>query len=166
VENEYSEEVTIDRVEKDELPSILALLDQCGLPKENLGPHLSTTLVARNDSRVVGCSILELYDECALLAYVAVEQPFQRRGLGQRLTKEALDLAKHRGVGTVYLLTETAGTFFSKMGFESIPRSDVPQKVQHSSEFTTLCPITAQVMRISLKEEIGHQPHPIRSRER
>ena len=166
MENEYSEEVTIDRVEKDELPSILALLDQCGLPKENLGPHLSTTLVARNDSRVVGCSILELYDECALLAYVAVEQPFQRRGLGQRLTKEALDLAKHRGVGTVYLLTETAGTFFSKLGFESIPRSDVPQKVQHSSEFTTLCPITAQVMKISLKEEIGHQPHPIRSRER
>lgn len=164
MENEYSEKVTIDRVEKDELPRILALLDQCGLPKDNLEPDLSTTLVARNNSRVVGCSVLELYDECALLAYVAVEQSFQRRGLGQRLTKDALDLAKHRGVRTVYLLTETAGPFFSKLGFESIPRSDVPQEVQHSFEFTTLCPITAQVMRISLKEEIGHQP--IQSRER
>jgi len=61
-------------------------------------------------------------------------------------TAAALDLARRRGVRTVYLLTETAAQFFPKFGFRSIPRSEVDKAVLSSTEFTTACPQTALVM--------------------
>jgi amino-acid N-acetyltransferase len=146
-------DVTIDSTGKDELPDVLALLDECKLPKEGLADHLSTTLVARKGSRVVGCSALELYRENALLRSVAVEPSFRGQRLGERLVRAALDLARDRKASCVYLLTETASRFFSKLGFESIQRSDVPEEVRRSVEFTSLCPETATVMMISLRQE-------------
>jgi amino-acid N-acetyltransferase len=67
-----------------------------------------------------------------------------------RLTKAALDLAIDNHVKSVYLLTQTAATLFSKVGFATIPRSEVPRKIQRSVEFTTLCPETATAMSIAL----------------
>ncbi|MGA3297975.1 MAG: arsenic resistance N-acetyltransferase ArsN2 [Candidatus Bathyarchaeia archaeon] len=133
------------------MPDILALLDECELPKEGLAAHVSTTLVARNGNEIVGCSALELYQECALLRSVAIKPSYRRRGLGRRLTRAALDLAMRHKISNVYMLTETANTFFSKLGFESISRSDVPEKVQRSVEFTTLCLDTATVMTMPLR---------------
>ena len=151
--NEYAAGITIGGAKQEELPDILALLDECELPKEGLAAHMSTTLVARQANEIVGCSALELYERYALLRSVAVKPSFRGRGLAARLTRAALDLARHQLVTTVYLLTETASTFFSKLGFATIPRSDVPQKVQESVEFTTLCPETATVMTMSLGRE-------------
>jgi amino-acid N-acetyltransferase len=145
-----SADVRIGGVSKGELADILALLDECELPKEGLAAHLSTTLVARKMDRVVGCAALELYQEYALLRSVAVKPKFREQGLAIRLTRAVLDLAKRHQVSTVYLLTETAIKFFAKLDFKLIQRSDVPQKVQSSIEFTTLCPDTATVMMISL----------------
>jgi amino-acid N-acetyltransferase len=145
-------DLMIGRAKREELPSILALLNVCGLPKEGLSPHLSTTLVARNDERIVSSSALELYHDSALLRSVSVEPSFRGRGLGLRLTREALNLTRQRNLTNVYLLTETAAMFFSKIGFRPVTRADVPQDVQRSIEFTTLCPDTAQAMVISLKD--------------
>jgi amino-acid N-acetyltransferase len=149
----HSADIQIAGARKEELPEVLTLLDECGLPKEGLVDHLSTTLVARNVKEVVGCSALELYQEYALLRSVAVKPSYRGRGVAARLTKAALDLAGRHRVTTVYLLTETASVFFSKLGFKPISRSEVPQKVQSSVEFTTLCPDTATVMTIPLKQE-------------
>jgi N-acetylglutamate synthase-like GNAT family acetyltransferase len=151
--NQYLEGVTIGDAKEEELPVIFALLDECQLPREGLAAHLPTTLVARYGKEIVGCSALELYEEYALLRSVAVKPSFREQGLAVRLIKAAMDLARRHLVTTVYLLTETASTFFSKLGFATIPRSDVPQKVQESVEFTTLCPETATVMTMSLGRE-------------
>jgi amino-acid N-acetyltransferase len=53
-------------------------------------------------------------------------------------------------VVTVYLLTETAGAFFPKLGFRPIARADVAPAVLRSAEFTTACPRSALVMVRSL----------------
>lgn len=148
-------DTTIHNASQDELPDILALLDECELPREGLAAHLPTTLVARNGNEIVGCSALELYQESALLRSVAVKPSYRSRGLGRRLTEAALDLATHNKVSNVYLLTEGADLFFSKLGFEPISRSNVPQKVQRSVEFTTLCPDTATVMTKVLSHGFG-----------
>src|SRR6266576_8389 len=58
----------------------------------------------------------------------------------------ALELARRRGVRTVYLLTETAGRFFPKFGFAAITRAQVDSVVLESPEFTTACPKSALVM--------------------
>ena len=140
----------IGAANRDELPEILALLEECELPKEGLATHLSTTLVARMGKEIVGCSALELYQEFALLRSVAVKPFFRKRGLALNLTRAALDLAECYQVTNVYLLTETASVFFSRVGFIRVPRSDVPGNIQRSTEFTTLCPNTATAMTMSM----------------
>ncbi len=148
-------DTTIHNASQDELPDILALLDECELPREGLAAHLPTTLVALSGNEIVGCSALELYQESALLRSVAVKPSYRSRGLGRRLTEAALDLATHHKISNIYLLTETADPFFSKLGFEPISRSNVPQKIQRSVEFTTLCPDTATVMTKVLSRGLG-----------
>jgi amino-acid N-acetyltransferase len=149
----HSADIQIAGARKEELPEALALLDECGLPKEGLVDHRPTTLVARIGKEIIGCSALELYHEYALLRSVAVKPSYRGRGVAASLTKSALDLANRHQVTNVYLLTETASVFFSKLGFKPIPRSKVPKEVQRSIEFTTLCPDTATVMTIALKQE-------------
>jgi amino-acid N-acetyltransferase len=150
-----SRAVRIDAAEQSDLPAIFALLTKCGLPKDGLADHLHTTFVARERRRIVGCSALELFEDCALLRSVAVEPSFREQGLGLRLTKAALDEAKVHQAVTVYLLTTTTGKFFLKTGFKSVSRSEVPEKVRRSIQFTTLCPDTAIAMTASLTEEVS-----------
>lgn len=148
--NQNSQTVSLGAAETQELPQILALLEKCDLPKEGLSDHFPTILVARNGKEIVGSSGLEVYQEFAMLRSVAVDPSFRGRGIGQRLVIATIDLAKNHQVTNIYLLTQTASAFFSKLGFKAIPRADVPQKVQRSIQFTTLCPDTSIIMTISL----------------
>ncbi len=103
-------------------------------------------MIARDGDEVVGSAALEPYGAAALLRSVAVDARLRGEGLGQRLTRAALDLARDRGVATVYLLTETAADFFARFGFHAIDRSAVDAAVQQSVEFTSACPASAQVL--------------------
>ena len=145
-----SADVAITAAKSEDLSEILALLEDCQLPKEGLATHLTTTLVARKGKEIAGCSALELYQEHALLRSVAVKPSFRNQGLAMNLAKAALDLAKSKKVTNIYLLTETARTFFSKLGFVEVRRSNVPENIKRSAEFITLCPDTATVMTRSL----------------
>src|SRR5881409_2608609 len=112
-----------------DLPAILDVLAAHKLPRAGIEQCLATTLVACDNSELVGTAALELYGSAALLRSVAVATRLRGRGLGQALTRAVLDLARRRGVRTVYLLTETAGQFFPKFGFREIPRADVEPAV-------------------------------------
>jgi len=129
-----------------DLPAIFELLQRSALPRDGLDAHVATTLVARDANGLVGTAALELYGTAALLRSVAVAAERRGRGLGAALTATALDLARRRGVRTVYLLTETAAEFFPRFGFRPIPRPAVDPAVLGSAEFTTACPASALVM--------------------
>ncbi len=129
-----------------DLPAILELLAASKLPRAGIEAHVASALVARDDSGIVGSAALELYGGAALLRSVAVATERRGQGLGAALTVAALDLARRRGVRTVYLLTETAGQFFPKFGFTAITRAQVEPAVLESPEFTTACPKSAMVM--------------------
>ena len=135
-----------------DLPGILALLDASQLPRAGIEDHVASTLVARQDAGVVGTAALELYGGGALLRSVAVATALRGQGLGAALTMAALELARQRGVRSVYLLTETAGHFFPRFGFHAISRAEVDVAVRRSTEFTTACPSSALVMRAELAE--------------
>ena len=99
---------------------MLSLLEENGLPEDGIEDHLSTTLVAREAGRVVGSAAVELYGPHALLRSVAVSEDHRGVGLGRRLVREALALARERGAYTAYLLTETADGFFPRFGFSAV----------------------------------------------
>lgn len=143
--------VNIEHATPADWPQIVALLNSVELPLDGLSEHLETTLVAQMGNEIVGCAGLELYDNLALLRSVAVDRSHQGQGLGQELTTAALDLARVLGVRSVFLLTETAGGFFPRFGFQQTSRSDIPETVQQSVEFTSACPVSALVMVLSLE---------------
>jgi amino-acid N-acetyltransferase len=142
--------ITIAMARNSDLSALLALLERSGLPQEGLANHLATTIVARSGGAVVGSAALEVYGGAALLRSVAVDATLRGQGLGQRLTRAALDLARQRGVATVYLLTETAAEFFPRFGFQLTERAAVETAVQQSIEFRGACPASAQVLVASL----------------
>lgn len=140
----------ISRAQAEDATAIFALLDEHHLPLDGLVDHLETTLVARQQGRIVGSAGLEVYPQGALLRSVAVAADQQGQGLGHDLTVAAIQLAEDLHVPAVYLLTTTAEHYFPKFGFERIQRADVPATVQTSVEFTSACPTSATVMRKAL----------------
>ena len=132
-----------------DVPAILTLLIEAGLPQEGLTDHLATTLVARQGNDVVGSVALEVYSDKALLRSVAVAAQLRSKGLGTRLVDAALQMARQQQLTHVYLLTETATDFFLRYGFHTISRGNVAAAVQQSVEFTHVCPESATVMVLS-----------------
>lgn len=137
----------------EEVPYLVALLEESGLPLAGVTDHLDAALVAREDGRVVGSAVVEVYGREALLRSVAVANERRGRGLGLRLSDSAVKLASGRGVEAIYLLTETAGGFFPKLGFRVIFRSEVPASVQRSAEFRGACPASAIAMELRIGGE-------------
>ena len=151
---------TIRPAHWENLTSMLALLAANDLPVQGLDAHLGTALTAWDDARLVGTAALEVYGTGALLRSVAVDATHRGTGLGRRLTEAALALAQQLRIETVYLLTTTAPGFFAHLGFEEITREVVAPAVRQSEEFTTLCPDSAIVMKITptLPTETSEKP--------
>jgi amino-acid N-acetyltransferase len=134
-------------------PQIVALLRSIELPLDGLYEHLGTMLVAKIGNEIVGCAALELYGHFALLRSVAVAKSHQGHGLGLALTASILDLSRALEVQRIYLLTETAGEFFSRYGFKPIDRLDVPEVVKQSVEFVSACPVSCLAMVLTLETD-------------
>ena len=138
--------VEIRRATEKDLDAVLSLLAESGLPQDDLADHLETTLVATDNSQIVGSAALELYPDGALLRSVAVAPRLRGSGLGHRLTDAATELARQLRVPALFLLTTTAEDFFRRVGFARIGRGGVPHTLQQSVEFKAACPSTATVM--------------------
>ncbi|HEY3220411.1 MAG TPA: arsenic resistance N-acetyltransferase ArsN2 [Gemmatimonadales bacterium] len=134
----------------DDLPEILTLLKQSSLPIAGIERHIATILAARQDDTIVGCAAVEVYGAAGLLRSVAVAKDRRGIGLGQQLTRAALELARSRGMTTVYLLTTTADGFFPRFGFERIPRELIDPALEASEELRGACPASAVAMRTNL----------------
>jgi len=134
-----------------DLPEIVALLESSALPVAGVERHVGTMLVARDGGKIVGCAAVEVYGTAGLLRSVAVAPGQRGKGLGQRLTAAALDLARDRGVRNVYLLTTTAGDFFPRFGFTPIARAEMDPALESSEELRGACPASALAMRAPLR---------------
>src|ERR1044072_5139038 len=139
--------MVIHAADASDFPAVRRLLETQHLPLDGIDDHVSTMVVAREGSEVVGAAAVELYADGALLRSVVVDPMVQGQGLGHRLSDAALRIAKERGIRTAFLLTTTAERFFPTLGFEPIARADVPASVQASIEFQSACPASAVVMR-------------------
>lgn len=127
--------------------AVCELLRSAALPVDGLSATLENFLVAQDGARLVAVAGLEVYDDAGLLRSVVVAPPHRGSGLGGRLTDRAIAMARELGVRQVYLLTDTAEEFFRRRGFAVVTRAEVPRTVQASVEFTTVCPVSATVMR-------------------
>jgi amino-acid N-acetyltransferase len=142
--------IEIDEGTAADFSDVENLLSSAHLPLEGLR-DASRLIVARLDGRLIGAAALEEYDGGVLLRSVVVAEELRNSGVGHRLTAATLEAASRAGHRAAYLLTTTAGGFFTRFGFAAIDRADVPADVRRSVEFRSACPVSALVMRAELE---------------
>jgi amino-acid N-acetyltransferase len=123
------------------------VLAAAGLPLDGAADAFATGVVAFDSERLVGCAAIESHGGAALLRSVAVVPDRRRSGLGAGLVRAAEDLARGAGASEAILLTDTAESWFARLGYATIERSSVPVEVSRSVEFQSACASTAVAMR-------------------
>lgn len=98
-----------------------------------------------------GYAGVELLGEVALLRSVVIAKENQKKGAGKKMVSAVLDELKKLGIKEVYLLTLSAEGFFSKLGFKTISKDQVPKVMMETEEFRTICPSSAICMVKELK---------------
>lgn len=129
-----------------DLPAIRSLLADAALPLDGVDGAFATGVVAEVDGRVAGAAAVEPYGEVGLLRSVVVEARLRGTGVGRALVVEAERLAAGLGIRELYLLTETATSWFPRLGYEPRPRDAAPPPIAASVEFTVSCVDTGVLM--------------------
>lgn len=130
--------------------AIKELLQSQKLPAEDLPGVLDDFYVATEHDQLVGLIGLERYGFDGLLRSMVVHPAYRNRQIAERLVQQLEDSAKASGIAAVYLLTETAETYFSRKNYQTINRGEVPPRLMQSSEFSHVCPVSATVMKKEL----------------
>jgi amino-acid N-acetyltransferase len=131
---------------------VVALLEACDLPPAGIEAHFPAAfLVARGDGGgLLGAAGVEIYGDAGLLRSVAVAEAARGRGLGERLTRGAMEMASARGVRDLYLLTTGADGYFPRLGFVRVARESLPASLGGSEQLRGACPATAIAMHRAL----------------
>ena len=146
--------VVVESRGPDDQAAIRALLQSHGLPLAGVDDEHVVLLVARRGGQVVGSAAIEIYGRFGLLRSVAVADALRGIGIGERLTRSAIGWAEAHGLTALYLLTETAAPFFARFGFVSVTRTNIPEAVKQSVEFTSACPASAATLELLLKRSL------------
>lgn len=134
------------------ISEIRTLLSANGLPLEGFPQDCALVLALKYRQDAIGGAALEVHSEYGLLRSLVVEAGFQGLGFGESLVRAVLREAAARNLLEVYLLTETAENYFTRLGFRNVTREKVPAPLQNSVEFRGACPDTARAMALPTKK--------------
>ena len=137
----------IRKLESQDWSAVLELLAASDLDPAGLDDHRETILVARDDTRLLGCAALEAYGPVGLVRSVAVAPEQRSNGLGSMLMEALLAFAEGQSIQQLYLLTTTAAPFFAKHGFATIERAAADPAIHASIQWQSVCPQSALLMR-------------------
>ncbi len=140
-----------------DLPAIAQLLHEGGLHAGAARERLGRTVVSQSDRRVMATAAWEPVGEEVLLRSVAVSREARGAGIGMLVVAAALRQAARSGAGDVYLVTTDAEGFFTRCGFRTIPREELPAPVAGHRQLTRDCPTSAPAMRLTLPASLSAQ---------
>ena len=142
--------ITLRRARDNTLPYLETLLEENGLPSQDVRTKRDCFYIAHSGADPVGVGGFETYGTVGLLRSVVIEEAAQGQGFGTALCDSLEATASADGVETLYLLTTTAADFFANRGYAQIERTDAPDSIQQTTEFDHLCPTGATCMKKSL----------------
>ena len=137
------------KADKNDLNKIKALLQSHGLPVNDISKSVRFYILEKND-RFAAVGGYEKYGKNGLLRSIAVEKDFLKKGFGREIVAKLIDDAKSNGIENLFLLTESAETFFLKFGFKKADRNTAPTEIKESSEFKYVCPQSAVFMHLTI----------------
>ncbi len=144
--------ITSSMASRNDLPMVLVLLSENGLPSEDVREHIEHFVLAWDDGTLVGAVGMELLGSDGLFRSLCVRSNYRNRGIASELCSRIEVYALIAGVHRLYLLTTTAKDFFARRGYSVCSRESVPPTVQGTAEFRHLCPCTAVCMMRRLDE--------------
>jgi len=78
---------------------------------------------------VVGCAALHIFwKDLAEIKSVAVEENYQKKGIGRQLIQKCLEEGKVLGINRLFVLTYIP-EFFERMGFKRVDKELLPHKI-------------------------------------
>jgi amino-acid N-acetyltransferase len=140
-------------VTQNDFTAAINLLKQNNLPTEDI-TDTTPLFTLYNEGVLIGVIGLEIRGEDGLLRSLCVDESKRTSGSGKHLVSFIENYAKEHGVKNLYLLTTTAAPFFTALSYETIDRHVVPPAIRETSEFASVCPASATVMR----KKLVHSP--------
>jgi amino-acid N-acetyltransferase len=137
---------TIQEATAAQMPAVITLLQNNKLPVEDIAAGRQQFWIATINETIAGIIAVEKYGTYALLRSMATDTAFRNNGIATQLVQTVFNFAQLKNISAVYLLTETAEQYFAKKGFTKIDRQHVPEAIQQSTEFASVCPSSAIVM--------------------
>jgi amino-acid N-acetyltransferase len=134
------------RAQSADFDEIKALLIACNLPSDDIAEHFDTFVVYEEEGMIIGVGGLEKHGTDGLVRSMAVRSHRQSKGIGQSIYQSIENSARLSGIDTLYLLTESAVEYFSKLGFIVKARSEIPESIMSTKQFKFLCPLSATIM--------------------
>jgi amino-acid N-acetyltransferase len=136
-----------------DLAQLEALLRFNHLPAEDCAGKANLFYGIFEAQELIAAGGLEVAADDALLRSVVVHERLRSRGLAGSICEHLIARALSDRRKAIYLLTETAESYFEKLGFEQITRSQVPVAIAATPQFTSLCPDSASCLKMSLYAE-------------
>ena len=131
----------------DAIEAARALLRANDLPTEDLADPAIELLGAFEGGALLGVVGLQTCGRCGLLRSLVVAPAARDRGVAGALCAHVFARARRRGLGELWLLTTSARDYFTRHGFGVVDREAAPAEIRGTSQFASLCPSTAHVMR-------------------
>jgi amino-acid N-acetyltransferase len=136
----------IEKLKRENFDEVKNLLEEAGLPSEDIVEHMKTFLTAKINGELIGAIGLEIWNDKALLRSLVVKEKYRNSGFGKELYYKCIDMAKHNSIQLVVLLTTTAEQFFAKKGFVKVTGDEVPAFLKRTKEFRVYCPSGSTIM--------------------
>jgi amino-acid N-acetyltransferase len=137
---------TIVRLQPANLGQLEALLRDNNLPTQDCAAQAQNFYGIFDGEELIAAGGLEPAADYVLLRSVVVKEQYRASGLARNIAEYLISLAEAEGRPAVYLLTETAGSYFQKLGFVPLSRAEVPAAIAQTRQFSVLCPDSADCM--------------------
>lgn len=124
---------------ENDLEAMKNILKSCGLSALGIESSKNTFILVEKNEAIIGMLGSICLGEQALLRSFAVEKQYRGRALGRLMLEEMEIKLREKGIKEIFLLTETAADYFSKIGFEEISRGQIPQRLLQISELDRVC---------------------------
>ena len=132
--------------EKEDFPGIENILRESRLPADDCDGHIGNFIVIEQEGIIIGIGGFEACGILGLIRSIVVIPEYRGKGIGREILTFLENMAYDMGITTLYLLTETAENYFKNLGFSVKDRSEVPEAIVKTKQFSELCPASAKVM--------------------
>jgi N-acetylglutamate synthase-like GNAT family acetyltransferase len=130
-----------------ERAALMAALAKAALPTADVeAPGRLFWRFETSEEIPVGFGGLEVHGEDGLLRSLLTLPPVRNRGIGAAMVAALEFEARLHGCRSVWVITTTAADFFQRLGYARCERAAVPPAIGATTEFSTLCPASADVL--------------------